>query len=183
MALHAAAVERGGKRFIFPGASGSGKSTLTVSLVYEGWGLYSDEIALLGEDGELSSVPYAMNLKEGSWAVAGHRIHDFDELDTFVRFDGQRVKMIPPRHLVTERKEVDYIVFPRYKRDEACRMEPLNLCETLRRIKEAGYQLQRPLDEESFDRIVDKLLAKPSYALVYGDLKDAKNALTEVMGG
>ncbi len=43
--LHAAAVGRGGRALIMPGAPGAGKSTLATALVLAGWSMLSDELA------------------------------------------------------------------------------------------------------------------------------------------
>ena len=48
--VHAAAVEKDGRGFIFPGAPGSGKSTLCAALVSRGWRLLSDEMAMISLD-------------------------------------------------------------------------------------------------------------------------------------
>ena len=45
--LHAAVLERGGKALVLPAPSGSGKSTLCAALMFHGWRLLSDELAMI----------------------------------------------------------------------------------------------------------------------------------------
>lgn len=45
--VHAAVVEKDGKALIFPAIPGSGKSTLSAYLAFQGWNLYSDEMAVI----------------------------------------------------------------------------------------------------------------------------------------
>lgn len=48
--LHAAALERGGRAFVFAGPSGAGKTSLTLALIARGWRLVTEEMALVDRD-------------------------------------------------------------------------------------------------------------------------------------
>jgi HprK-related kinase A len=65
--LHAAVLERGGRALILPAPSGSGKSTLCAGLLFSGWRLLSDELALICPDtGNLVPHPRPVSLKNDS---------------------------------------------------------------------------------------------------------------------
>lgn len=65
--LHAAVLERGGKALILPAPSGSGKSTLCAGLLFSGWRLLSDELAMIcPRDGNLVPNPRPVSLKNES---------------------------------------------------------------------------------------------------------------------
>ena len=183
MALHAAAVSVGGRAVVMPAVSGSGKSTLSAAFAANGHALFSDEIALLGYDGKVKPVPFSMNIKEGSWQVLEPMYPTLLHLPSHLRFDGQLVKFLSPVNLKEDHEEIGAIVFPRYEKGASCRVEELGSCETLRRIREAGYQLDVPLVHEHFEGILEHLLAKPSYALTYGSLDEAMATVRELMVG
>ncbi|WP_456452206.1 hypothetical protein [Hydrogenimonas sp.] len=183
MALHAAAVSVEGRTVVMPAASGSGKSTLAAAFAARGYGLFSDEIALVGHEGRVCPLPFSMNIKEGSWEVLASLYPALMHQPSHLRFDGQLVKFLSPVNLKQAEEEVGAIVFPKYEKDASCKVEELSACETLRRIKEAGYQLDEPLVVERFERILEHLLAKPSYALTYGSLDEAIMMVRELVVG
>ncbi|WP_300369494.1 hypothetical protein [Hydrogenimonas sp.] len=183
MAMHAGAVRFGDRSIILPGASGSGKSTLTAALTTSGFDLYSDEIALLGYDGMLTPIPFCMNIKEGSWKILEMRFDNLCTAHEHLRFDGQKVKFLLSDKISKKRGAVSAVVFPKYRKESACHVEPLTSCETLKRISESGYQLEQPLNEEHFELILNHLLAKPAYEMTYGSLDDAISKLAEIVNG
>jgi HprK-related kinase A len=71
--LHAAVLERGGRALILPAPSGSGKSTLCAGLLFSGWRLLSDELAMIcPREGLLVPNPRPVSLKNESIAVMQH---------------------------------------------------------------------------------------------------------------
>lgn len=65
--FHAAILEKNGLCLLMPGSPGSGKSTLCAALMYKGWRLFSDEMALLSlNDGLMYPVPRPIGLKNQS---------------------------------------------------------------------------------------------------------------------
>ncbi|BDY12403.1 phosphoenolpyruvate carboxykinase (ATP) [Hydrogenimonas cancrithermarum] len=183
MAMHAGAVKYGRHSLVFPALSGSGKTTLTAALVSEGFDLYSDEIALLGYDGKLKPIPFCMNIKEGSWSVLNERFPKLEKQQAFLRFDGQKVKFLPPENLAKENDTVSMVIFPKYEKNSECKLERLSSCETLKRIKDAGYQLEKPLSEENFESILSHLLSRPAYSLSYGSLEEAVGRIKDLCSG
>ncbi len=182
-AIHAGAVAIESRAVIFPGSSGSGKSTLTAALAAEGHSLFSDEIALLDCEGELSSIPFCMNIKEGSWGVLRNTIPALSQKESYLRFDGRRVKFVPPLNLSQKKSPVDMVIFPKYRAGSDLLLKRLSACETLKRIKEAGYQLGGELSERSFEKILSNVLDAPAYLLEYGSLEEAKRQVERLVRG
>ncbi|WP_457593120.1 hypothetical protein [Hydrogenimonas sp.] len=173
MAMHAGAIGKGAKAVVFPGCSGSGKSTLAAAMAAEGYDLYSDEIALVDEDGKIVSLPFCLNIKEGSWRVLQERFPDLPGALSYLRFDSQRVKLLPPPHLAKKRAAITALLFLEFdKKYTKPSLEPLSSCETLSRIKEAGYQLDRPLTQQRFEKILSAVLQPEAYLLRYGSIED-----------
>lgn len=180
IAIHAGAVGVKNESILFPGSSGAGKSTLTAALASEGFSLYSDEISLVGYDGKLSPLPFCLNIKEGSWNLLAKN-YDLLSKESFIRFDGQKVKLVPPKNLARKRAAISAIIFPEFERGSKLSLERISSCETLKRIKEGGYQLDRPLSEESFEKIVTFILGVPAYILKYGSLSDGVGRVRQLI--
>lgn len=71
LTIHGAAVTNGTQTAVLAGRSGSGKSTLAAALLARGYGLISDEPAVIeSERGVVLPVPLGLGLKEGSWPEA-----------------------------------------------------------------------------------------------------------------
>jgi hypothetical protein len=64
--LHAAALVKNGRGFLFPATAGSGKTTLAAWLLGQGYGLLSDELVSVGEAGDLDGFTRPLNIKPGS---------------------------------------------------------------------------------------------------------------------
>jgi hypothetical protein len=182
MAMHAGGIVRGDQTVIFPAESGSGKSTLTAAMLSEGFELLSDEIALLGYDGLLRPVPFALNIKEGSWNVLEKFYPKLMEGPRYLRFDGQYVRFLPPDNLTRKKRRVSSIIFPKYTKGKETTLAPITSCEALRRIRLAGYQLDRPLSRENFEKILANLLSAPAYTLEYESLHEAAETIKKVCG-
>ena len=75
--LHAAVLARNGCGLLFPASAGSGKTTLTAWLLGQGYGLLSDELASIGEGGDLDGFTRPLNIKPGSRTL----MDSFDWMD------------------------------------------------------------------------------------------------------
>lgn len=87
--LHAGAVGWKGSAIIIPGKSFSGKTTLVSELIRQGAEYYSDEYAVLDEDGFLHPYPKMLSMRG--------IVDDFEQVDTPPDFFGARIgkKKIP----------------------------------------------------------------------------------------
>jgi hypothetical protein len=72
--VHAGAVGHDGRAILLPGRSFSGKTTLVAALVRAGASYYSDEFAVLDEDGLLHAYPKPLSMRaEGArWGEESH---------------------------------------------------------------------------------------------------------------
>ena len=129
--LHAAVLERGGRALVMPAPSGSGKSTLCAALLFRGWRLLSDELALIDPaTGQLVPMPRAVSLKNASIDVLraftagavqyGSVVHDTVK-GTVAHFAA------PPASVqrAAETAAPGWIVFPRYQAGAATTLAPL----------------------------------------------------------
>lgn len=134
--IHAATVERGGRAAILPGPPGSGKSTLTAFLVYNGWRLLSDELALLSlDDGSVTALARPISLKNRSIDLIAHC---FPEAGLSARCEdtakGTVALLKAPQESVAlsaEPARPAWIVFPKYRDGSRARLSPRSKAGTL----------------------------------------------------
>lgn len=176
--LHAAVLERGGRALVMPAPSGSGKSTLCAALLFHGWRLLSDELALIDmATGRLVSLPRAVSLKNAS-------------IDVIQQFAGDRVRFAsivhdttkgvvghfpPPVDAVKRAQEAappGWIVFPRYAAQAPSLLQALSKGQCLMRLIENAfnYNTQQKL---GFQRLADLVEASACFEFSYSNLDEA----------
>ena len=185
LTIHGAAVTGGGRTLVLAGRSGSGKSTLASALLARGYGLISDEPAVIDPfRGDVLSVPLGLGLKAGSWRAALPDYPGLDCLPVHVRFDGQPIRYLPYEDIGSSPDEaahaVTHLIFPAHRPGSPPKMEPPSLVQGLRAIAEAGYQVEG-LDEERVARILGWLDGLLCCSMSYSSTADALDLL-EAMG-
>jgi hypothetical protein len=75
--IHAGAVAYDGRAIVVPGHSFTGKSTLTAALVRAGATYYSDEFAVLDDDGLVHPYPKPIELRPDSFTQVPHDVEVF----------------------------------------------------------------------------------------------------------
>lgn len=179
--VHAAAVEKNGRGFIFPGAPGSGKSTLCAALVCRGWRLLSDEMAMISlDDGLLWPIPRPISLKNasieiirefGTSVILGDIVADTAK--------GNVAHMRPPQTSVdaVHTPVNPYaIVFPTYRAGVITAFEQMSKAQTLIRLAENCFNYP-VLGNAGFNALANAVDQSRCHTLVYSDLNDAIAAL------
>ena len=181
IALHAAAVEYEGSVVVLPATSESGKTTLTAQLLKNGFKLFSDDVIPIDDFGFVSPLPFCMNIKEGSWDILSQHYPELLTQNTYKRYDGQNVKLLPPKDLHTTSSKVNFIIFPRFHPGVETSFETLTVKEALLNIKNAGYQIQNEMNEKKFEHILTSLIALPSYKLEYSNTEEAIKIISQLL--
>jgi hypothetical protein len=180
-ALHAAAVDRGGRCILLPGESGCGKSTLAAALAGAGMRLLGDDTVVLAPDEaggvQARPLPFAVCLKTGAWPLLQGRFPQIDALPTHHRADGRLVRyLLPPdpagRIAPDSRLPVGWIVFPSRAPQVQTRLQPLGRTETLARLTAGCVPLGDGLTEAAVARLARWIAGVDCYALHY-DTVDA----------
>ena len=187
LVVHAAAIERGGRVAILPGAPGAGKSTLTAALVQRGWRLLSDELALI-RPSDRHVVPLArpINLKNNSIAlmrayapdaVFSAEIHDTAK--------GTVALMRAPADSIARSQEaapIGWIIFPRWQKDAETRLAPWSKAAGLMEIAHnaMNYSLH---GAAGFKLLGDIFAASGCYRFTYSRLDDAVAVFAQLAGG
>lgn len=177
LVVHAAAIERGGRVAILPGAPGAGKSTLTAALVQRGWRLLSDELALI-RPSDRHVVPLArpINLKNASIALMRDYAPDaVFSAETHDTAKGTVALMRAPADSIARQGEaapVGWIVFPRWQKDAAPQLEPWSKAAGLMEIahNSMNYSLH---GAAGFALLADIFAGSGCYRFTYSRLDDA----------
>jgi hypothetical protein len=185
MQIHAAALLRGGRCALLPGAPGSGKSTLAAALLAAGFRYLSDEAALLEEPRlEVRAVPLALTLKPGSLALLEPRFPGVTALAPHRREDGKIVRYLaPPAASLADPDRthpVSTLLFPRVA--ERAALRPIPRPEALRRLLAQCLVLPERLDPERVRNLVAWLRGLRCYELATGPLPQAVAAVRRAHG-
>ena len=176
LVVHAAAVERDGATYIFPGAPGSGKSTLVASLMLSGWRLLTDELVLFDlENGMIWPFPRPVSLKNESIDV----IQTYAPSQQF----GKVVSETSKGTVATLRPDIDSVqrqcepgqpagvIFPQFITEAPPAMERLPAHETFAALIDQSFNYPT-LGESAFNILADLVSRVPGHAIQYGNLAE-----------
>ena len=144
LTLHAAVLERNGRALVMPAPSGSGKSTLCSALLFRGWRLLSDELAVIDPQRlVLWPVPRPVSLKNASIGL----IRRFAPEVRFGAVVSETLKgdvahFQPPAEAVDRADEPalpGWIVLPRYVADAPATLSVLPKAEAMMQIVENAF--------------------------------------------
>ncbi len=174
--LHAAQLERDGRCLLLLGDAGAGKSTLATALEEAGFALLSDDIVLLSPQGEVSALPFPVTLKEGSWALLGHRHDEIAGAGEYLRPDALNVRYLG---LVGDSgwKPVAWMLKLDRQKGITASVADLDLSEAFAALLAAAWSGEDSMSPEVFGAMAGCLQGARYGALTYSDLP---RALVEV---
>lgn len=187
MTLHSAVLERNGRALLLPAPSGSGKSTLCAALVFSGWRLLSDELALIAPDnGELLPLPRPVSLKNDSIEVI-RRFAPQVEFGSTVEETAKGVvaHFPPPASAVQashQRAPPGWVIFPKYTEGASAQLVPMERSRTFMRLIENAFNYD-VLGDEGFDLLGSVVDRSQCYSFEYGDLAEAMTLFDRLARG
>lgn len=183
ISLHAGALYYNRMPLIMPAASGSGKSTLTAYLMKNNFVFLTDEVATIGKNASIRPIPMAVTIKEGSWKVLEDHGIFLNDLLIHMRFDGQRLRFLPPENIAEKSMHVDgaYLIFPRYVEGESTKVEPITTLQALTHITVSGYEVKDSYDEATIRQWIGLVETMKKYTITYSDLEDARQNIERLM--
>jgi len=177
LTLHSAVLERHGRALLLPAPSGSGKSTLCAALVFSGWRLLSDELALIApRAGELLPLPRPVSLKNASIDVIsrfapqvsyGSRVEETAK--------GVVAHFAPPAEAVRagmQRAAPGWVVFPRYVAGAPARLTRLERSRTFMQLIENAFNYD-VFGREGFELLGNLVDRSECFTFEYGNLAEA----------
>lgn len=187
LALHSAVVEKHGKGVMLAATSGSGKSTLTAELIFRGWRLLSDEIALIdGAPMSLTPFPRPVSLKNDSIAIIRRR-----HPEAIIGPEARDTQKGTVAHLMAPDESVDRavetavpakIVFPKWGPDAALRVVPVGQGQAAMRLIDQSFNYP-VLGRLGFAQLNDLVQAADAWEMDYSSLDDAVAALDDLIAG
>jgi len=175
--IHAAVVERHGLALLFPAPPGSGKSTLCAGLIFRGWRLLSDELALVRpETGDITALARPISLKNESIDVIRRFAPDAVMGPPTEGFTKGTIALLKPP--TTSIDGIDrparprWVVFPRYQPGAALRLTERSKATTFVELGESAFNYNM-LGEVGFDTMADLIDRCEIADFVYSDLDEA----------
>lgn len=187
LTLHAAVLERGGRALVLPAPSGSGKSTLCAALLFSGWRLLSDELALIDpRDGTLVPNPRPVSLKNESIEVI-RRFAPQARFGSCVEDTSKGVvaHFAAPAAAVSaasQRAVPGWVVLPRYEAGAPARLRPLERARGFMHLVENAFNYD-VFGREGFDLLGGVIDRCPCFEFSYGHVEDAAALFTRLADG
>lgn len=187
LTIHAAVVERGGRAMILPAPPGSGKSTLCAGLVFRGWRLLSDELALIDpHSGHLHGLARPISLKNASVDVFrdfapqarfGPTVHETTK--------GSVAHVQPPRDSVLQ---VDrpalpgWVVLPRYMAGAPASLQALPRAEAFMQLVDNAFNYHVH-GAQGFKILAALIDRSDCYRFTYSRLEEAATVFASLAEG
>lgn len=174
--LHAGVVAKGRSCLLLPAMSGSGKSSLTAALTHAGFRYLSDEVGLIDRNTfQVAPVPLAVGVKAKGWELMSRYYPELTTLPVHTRNDGKIVRYLPPRpaSVQSEPALVSHVIFPRYAKKEATRLEPLSRSVAFTRLMDQCMALSHRLDHDNVSAMIRWIAKIDCYALTFSSLDEA----------
>ena len=186
--LHAAVLEKNGRALVLPAPSGSGKSTLCAALLFHGWRLLSDELALIDPKlGLLVPMPRAVSLKNASIEVmqrfAGSALRYGSMVSDTVK--GRVAHFPAPTSSVRRSDELalpGWIVFPRYQAGSPTRLQALPRGRCVMSLIENAFNYNVH-QAAGFKTLTDLVARSACYTFTYQDLDPAMAMFEDLAAG
>ena len=187
LTLHAAVLERNGRALILPAPSGVGKSTLCAALIFRGWRLLSDELALIDrKSGQIVAAPRPVSLKNASIPLIARFAPEavFGPIVTET-LKGDIAHFKPPVDAVQrsdERATPGWLVFPRYEPGAAAQWSALRKATALTRLIENAfnYNVHGRAGFKLLGGLVDRV---DCHTFTYSHLDDAAACFERLAAG
>ncbi|MCK1735568.1 serine/threonine protein kinase [Bradyrhizobium sp. 138] len=180
--LHAASLVKDGMGLLLCGQPGAGKSTLTLQLADAGLRYAGDDVALVGADGTICGIPFALTLKEGSWDLLS-RLHG-DRYDaTHCRSDGVRVRYVPIPDAHQECFSASWIIFLNRVASGPGELTVIDQLDSMKRLIENAFAADGRLSQAGFFALKRIVAGARSFQLTYSEAVEARRVLMDLCNG
>jgi hypothetical protein len=182
-ALHAASLAKGGSGLLLCGEPGAGKSTLTLQLVDGGFQYAGDDVTLIGADGMIYGIPFALTIKPGSWELLSRLRSDLHDVATYRRPDGALVRYVPAPDVHNGSLSVSWIIFLNRTQNGSIRLTPLDQLDSMKRLIESGFAADGKLSQAGFAALKRIVAQAKSFELTYCESTEARRLLVDLCDG
>ena len=177
LAVHAAAVARGGSVLLLPGDAGSGKSTLAAALIARGFSVLGDDTVLLEDDLRVRGLPFALAVKAGAWDLLKPYHLSLFAVPVDRRPDGRVVRYLRPGAVATAALPARWMIFPNWEHAPGSGLQRLPRIEALRRFLPGCYASARRLRDSDMAQLIAWIEGIECFTLDSSDLRGAVAAI------
>lgn len=181
-ALHAASLAKDGMGLLLCGEPGAGKSTLTLRLVNAGFQYAGDDVALIGADGMICGIPFALTLKKGSWELLSRLYGDWNDV-AHCRPDGAQVRYLPIPDAHNGSLSASWIVFLNRVASGPVELTPLDQLDSMKRLIEGAFAADGRLSQTGFFALKRIVAGARSFQLTYSESAEARGLLVDLCNG
>ena len=179
--LHAGACGSDDECVLFAASTHSGKTTLAAALLYSDLNLFCDDSAAIDAASlELSAMPFALMLRQGSWAPLRSRYPQIETLPIVSRY-GQNVKFLSPEapRWPTTSPRVKGLIFTKYIPGAPTTLLPIPSFEALVKLQESGFWVLHK--QKEIARFLNWIQTLPANTLTYSNLDEAINQIRALL--
>ncbi|MET4275830.1 MULTISPECIES: serine/threonine protein kinase [unclassified Bradyrhizobium] len=178
-ALHAASLAKCGMGLLLCGQPGAGKSTLALELVDAGFQYAGDDVALIGADGTICGIPFALTLKQGSWRLLSRLYGDWNDV-THRRSDGAEVRYLPIPDAHNGSLSANWIIFLNRVASGPVELTPLDQLDSIKRLIEGAFAADGKLSQSGFFALKRIVAGARSFQLIYSESAQARQLLMDL---
>ena len=180
--LHAASLVKDGEGLLLCGQPGAGKSTLTLQLVDAGLRYAGDDVALVGADGTICGIPFALTLKEGSWDLLS-RLHGDRYDTTHCRADGISVRYVPISDAHNQSVSASWLIFLNRVESGPAELTAIDQLDSMRRLIGNAFAADGRLSQAGFLALKRIVTGARSLQLTYSEAVEARRVLMDLCNG
>ncbi|WP_247983943.1 PqqD family peptide modification chaperone [Bradyrhizobium sp. 186] len=181
-ALHAASLTKGDMGLLLCGEPGAGKSTLTLELMDAGFQYAGDDVALIGADGMISGIPFALTLKAGSWGLLSRLYGDWKDV-THCRSDGAQVRYLPIPDAHNGCLSASWIIFLNRVASGSVELTALDQLDSMKRLIESAFAVDGRMSQAGFFALRRIVAGARSFQLTYCESAEARGLLMDLCNG
>ncbi|WP_247419088.1 PqqD family peptide modification chaperone [Bradyrhizobium sp. 159] len=180
--LHAASLVKDGMGLLLCGQPGAGKSTLTLQLVDAGLRYAGDDVALVGTDGTICGLPFALTLKQGSWGFLS-RLHGDWHDATHCRSDGVLVRYVPVPDAQNQCFSASWVIFLNRVASGPAELTAIDQLDSMKRLIEDAFAADGRLSQAGFFALKRIVAGARSLQLTYCEAVEARRLIMDLCNG
>jgi|GEM_PF-3197022 len=180
--VHAAVVERRGRAVVLAGGPDAGKTSLACALGLAGWGVMSDEVALIEPRGlTAASFPRAMLVKSGT-ARRLPELRITEPRRVLLNEGMTSLRYVDPESLsgaAREQAKIAVVAFPEWSKKSA--IVPVGEREAMERLLRASFNTGK-CGKAAVDACVGLVRGATLFRVQTSGLREAPRLISEAMG-